>query len=259
MTAELLRLVDALCDPDEQRAFDALGELEAALTPQGIAFEEGSPECIPLMLELALGERTVIQADLLEYLGRVFHTAGVHRRLRAETSPEYRSGYDAGVVREESVAAGYEEVLPRVLALVQRDGDVGLRGAGVLLLGGAFGHAQTLVPVLRQLYDRVAEEPLKIDVIEAVASLGIGPHTGRELRSSVGEWLAARMAREEPAGIRLGAALGQLARVGPEEHEFLREVIVVLADSVHQGTSALESAVWMKGPVRWAIRRRIVR
>lgn len=123
MNPKLLRLVDELGSLDEQTASQALDELEMTLTPQGLVFDEGSPECIPLMLDLALEQRTVLGSALMYYLANVYCSAAwTWRRVRSEAAPERRNVYDAGVAWEESVAAGYEAVLPRVLTLARGPG-----------------------------------------------------------------------------------------------------------------------------------------
>lgn len=257
MKAELMLLIDGLSESDEERAWKALEGLEVALTPQGLVFEEDSPECIPLMLELALEETTVIQADLMRYLGEAYRSAvWTWRRVRDEDDAERRHVYDEKVAWEESVSASYEAALPRVLALARLAEDIRLRGACVLLLGGAVDQGEVLVPVLQEFYGQVGEEPLKIDVIEAVANLGIGPRSDEVMRPAVAEWLRLGLA-DPAAGVRLGTALSLLARVGAEEHGMLREAVV---DSVYQGTPALESAMWMFGrPFGWALDRRLRR
>ncbi|MFJ8746319.1 hypothetical protein ACIRL2_44110 [Embleya sp. NPDC127516] len=255
MKTELLRLIDDLSSPDQDTAWNARDELEMVLTPQGLVFDEGSPECIPLMLELALEQRTVLGAELMHYLASVYCSAmGTWRRVRSEADAERRSVYDKGVAWEESVAAGYAAVLPRVLALAQGPGDTPFRGACVFLLGGATAQRHVLVPALQQFFDHETEEPLKIEAVEAVANLGAGSHGDDQLGSAVEKWLRLRL-DDTNAGIRLGTALSLLARVEADERDALLEVVV---DSRPQGAPAVDEAMWLSGKgIGWALDRRL--
>ncbi|MFH9479209.1 hypothetical protein ACH4L7_36050 [Streptomyces anulatus] len=255
MDPKLLRLVDELGSLDEETASQALDELEMTLTPQGLVFDEGSPECIPLMLDLALEQGTVLGSALMYYLANVYCSAAwTWRRVRSEAAPKRRSVYDAGVAWEESVAAAYEAVLPRVLTLARGPGETSLRGACVLLLGGAVEQRSVLVPALQQYFDQVTEESLKIDAIEAVANLGADHRSEEPIRSTVMAWLRTRL-DDAAAGIRLGAALSMLARVDDGERDPLLDVVV---DSIHRGAPAVDGAVWLSGKgIGWALDRRL--
>ncbi|WTW92039.1 hypothetical protein OG216_01015 [Streptomycetaceae bacterium NBC_01309] len=255
MKTELFRWIDELSSADRDTAWNARDELEMALTPQGLVFDEGSPECIPLMLELALEQRTMLGAELMHYLASVYCSAmGTWRRVRSEADAERRSVYDKGVAWEDSVAASYEAVLPRVLALARGFGDTPFRGACVFLLGGAVGQRHVLVPVLQQFFDHETEEPLKIEAVEAVANLGAAPHGDDQVGSAVSDWLRLRL-DDTSAGIRLGAALSLLARVEAHERDALLEVVV---DARPQGAPAVGKAMWLSGKgIGWALDRRL--
>ncbi|MFJ7062852.1 hypothetical protein ACIQVA_35090 [Streptomyces microflavus] len=98
-------------------------------------------------------------------------------------------------------------------------------------------------PALQQFFGQVTEESLKIDAVEAVADLGAGHRRDEPIRSAVMAWLRTRL-DDAAAGVRLGAALGMMARVDADERDALLEVVV---DSIRRSAPTVDGAVWLSG------------
>lgn len=225
------------------------------MAPQGVAFESDAVTYVPHLLELALTEEIIVQAEVLTYLANVYGSAlWSWRRTQDDCTAAEKPEYDEMVGWEESIAAGYEEAAPAAMALLVGAADERVRGGALQLVSRLESQRATLLPLLPGMFDGESGTGWKVDVMEALAHVGITLDRDATTTASSLGWLHTR--REAPAtGIRLGATLSLLPRVesalrGPLEESVTRS-------SEGERDAALQ-AMWLYGKtVEWATRRRV--
>lgn len=245
-----------LRNPDRHTALRALSTLQETISPQGVVFEREAVDCVPRILELALNGHTAIRPELLMYLGNVHRYAlGTWRRIRNESAPEDQSQYDEMLTWEDRIAAGYGARFPSAVALLKRSADIRVRGAAAYLVSDFGSQKHELIPLMRHMFEEIESMALKVDIIEAVANLGITLEEEYEDRRSTIDWIEAKTGDISPV-IRLGATISLLARV---DQDSLARLEGAVASSTRQDRRAVMEAMWLSGrSFDWATTRRLV-
>ncbi|MFD4373780.1 hypothetical protein [Streptomyces sp. NPDC058486] len=246
---------DSLRSSDRERALRALSALADPIAPQGVAFESDAVTYVPHLLGLALTEKIIVQAEVLNYLANVYGSAlWSWRRTQEDCAAAEKPEYDEMVGWEESIADSYEEAAPAAMAILAGTDDERVRGGALHLVSQLASCRATLLPLLYGMFDDESGTGWKVDVIEALAHAGITlDREGTTTTSSLG-WLHARRETAAP-GIRLGAALSLLPRVESVLRGSLEESV---ARSTDAERDAVMEAMWLHGrTVEWATRRRV--
>ncbi|MFI8252209.1 hypothetical protein [Streptomyces filamentosus] len=200
-------------------------------------------------------EEIIVQAEALTYLANLYGSAlWSWRRTRDDCASAEKSEYDEMVGWEESIAASYEEAAPVAMALLAETTDERVRGGALQLVSRLESHRATLLPLLPGMFDEESGTGWKVDVMEALAHVGITlDHSGTTTSSSLG-WLYARREATTP-GIRLGATLSLLPRVESALRGVLEESV---AHSSTMERDAALQAMWLyERTVEWATKRRV--
>lgn len=255
VSADLFRESQELTSSDADRARRALFVICEAICPQRRTLERESVEYIPVLFEAGLSRATLISPEIFFYLGRIYTSAlWSWKRSQLRRPPELRSKYDEMVAWEVSVADIYERSIPAVVVLVEQNEAVRDRCAGVYLLSQIKERRNDLVNFLWSIFDDSLDARLKVDIIEALANLGLDAGPMDEMGWAVHQWVQEKLDDPSPA-IRLGASLSLFPRVDGDQRKSLKREI---AQTVLEGHAVVEEAIWLlEGSVAWAIRREI--
>lgn len=245
------KLVDRVCTSNPRKAISALNSLEEQISPQGAAFTAEAVTAIPLLLEAAACPEVSVKAEILNYLGDAYaYTLGTWQ-FRWNDEPDMREHFAEMVAWETSISKSYSDSTPTLLSLIKADNSESVRGSAVYLLSRIKKSLPELIPTLQEMYGEEIDEPLKADIIEGVANLGITLRLGH--LSDV-QWLREKLSSASPA-IRLGAALSLMAREEADDRSALARIA---QDARAEGESTVQRTAWMaRKSIDWALERRV--